>query len=56
MAKVEDFYLGSTHIEIYDDFVVQTQEEVNAILNRISEIWTTHLQRECNKEEYKSIE
>lgn len=56
MAKVEDFYLGSTHVEIYDDCVVKTQEEVDAILNRVAEIWTAHLQRQRAKAEYQSIE
>jgi hypothetical protein len=50
MAKVEEFYLGSTHVEIWDDYVVKTQEEVDAILNRISEIWTAHLLREQSKQ------
>jgi hypothetical protein len=49
MAKVEEFYLGATHVEIWDDYVVKTQEEVDAILDRISDIWTAHLQRERAK-------
>jgi hypothetical protein len=32
-------------VEIWDDYVVKTQEEVDAILDRLSDIWTAHLQR-----------
>lgn len=55
MAKVEDFYLGATHVEIYDDCVVKTQEEVDAILARLSDIWTAHLQRQRAKEEQERL-
>ncbi|MCD7800940.1 MAG: hypothetical protein LUG94_07010 [Ruminococcus sp.] len=49
MAIVEDFYLGATHVQIDDSCVVKTQEEVDAILDKIADIWTAHLQRERAK-------
>lgn len=37
MALVEDFYIRATRIKIYDDYCKdKTQEEIRAILNRIS--------------------
>lgn len=37
---VRDFYInnGHTHVKICDDYVVKTQEEVDAIIGRISEM------------------
>lgn len=31
-----NFYIGATHVEIYDDYCVQTQEEIDTILDRIA--------------------
>ena len=39
MAVVKDFYIGNTHIQICDDAVVKTPEEVDAILRRCEKIW-----------------
>ena len=35
---VRDYYIGNTHVKVCDDYVVKTQEEVDAILNRVAEI------------------
>lgn len=39
MALARDFYIGNMHVQIYDDYCVKTQAEVDAILSRIGEIW-----------------
>ncbi len=35
---VETYKIGNTTIEIHDDAIVATQEEVNSILDRISKL------------------
>ena len=39
MALARDFYIGNMHVQIYDDYCVKTQEEVDEILSRVGEIW-----------------
>lgn len=31
-----NFYIGATHVEIYDDYCVKTQEETTTILDHIA--------------------
>lgn len=38
MAIVEDYFIGSTHIRIHDDCIVQTPEEVQKILDRVGQL------------------
>ena len=35
---VKDIYLGQTHVTIHDDCIVESAEEVQAILKRCAEI------------------
>lgn len=45
MAVVKEFNIGATRIRIHDDYVVQTQEEVDGILRRCGEIYHQYLLR-----------
>lgn len=38
MAIVKDYYNGNTHIIIHDDYIVKTQEEVDAILKNLGHL------------------
>ena len=53
MAKVADFYLGATHVEFYDDYVVTDPVELEKIHKALDE-WATrvhinHARRELEK-------
>lgn len=55
MAKVRDFYIGATHIEIYDDYVVRDPEKLAQINKNLSE-WAYRVRLANALEEMKKAE
>lgn len=54
----ETLQIGNTKIEIYDDYVVKTNEEVNGILKEIAKKAYPHLKKKEQdaKEKYQHAE
>lgn len=50
MAKVADFYLGATHVEFYDDYVVTDPVELEKIHKALDE-WATRVHIEYARRE-----
>ena len=42
MAKVADFYLGATHVEFYDDYVITDPVKLAQIQQNLNE-WATRV-------------
>jgi len=60
MAKVDDFYIGNTHVMFYDDYVVKDPEKIAEIERNLSEIaYRIHLRKaieELEKQEKNKAE
>lgn len=57
MAKVDDFYIGNTHVEFYDDYVITDPVELEKIQQNLNE-WATrvHLNKARKELEKKKAE
>ena len=40
--KVKEYKIGGTTVEIYDDYIVKTEEERQAILDRVGKIYSDY--------------
>lgn len=54
MAVIQDYYNGSCHIVVHDDYIIQDPEEVQKIVDRISQVvinaeFSRHLKKQENE-------
>lgn len=55
VAIVKDYYVGNTHIRVHDDYCLKTKEEVDAVLKRIGNIYTSYLTRKAYDDNLSKI-
>lgn len=49
--KVKEYKIGGSTIEIYDDYIVKTEEEKQAILDRIGRLYSGIFAKQKQKQE-----
>ncbi len=47
--KVKEFKIGNSTVEIYDDYIVKTEEERQEILERVGKLYSDYLSTEGRK-------